>query len=120
MDISGYCSALGTPEILESVVDSTLEETVNLSYFFGPGNDSLKVNPVQYPDKTIVERSAIINDYLDKNDQVLEMWSRAKGDSLFRGMTIMIVVVVVLLIAFIVLRFVNKTNSKRKRKRVKK
>jgi spermidine/putrescine transport system substrate-binding protein len=120
MDISGYCSALGTTEILESVVDSSLTETVNLSYFFGPGNDSLKVNPVQYPDKTIVDRSAIINDYLDKNDEVLEMWSRAKGDNLFGGMTIMIVVVVVLLIAFIVLRLVNKSKSKRKKRHIRK
>jgi spermidine/putrescine transport system substrate-binding protein len=120
MDVSGYCSALGTSEILESVVDSTLEETVNLSYFFGLGNDSLKVNPVQYPDKTIVDRSAIINDYLDKNDEVLEMWSRAKGDNLFGGMTIMIVVVVVLLIAFIVLRLVNKSKSKRKKRHIRK
>ncbi len=115
MDISGYSSAVATPEILETLIDSTLTETVNASYFFGPGNDSLKINPIQYPDSSIVARCAIINDYLDKNDEVLEMWSRAKGDSLFGGMTYMIVGVILLLIVWIVLRYVNKAKSKKKR-----
>jgi len=115
MDVSGYCSSVAAPEILESVVDSTLEETYNLSYFFGPGHDSLKVNPVQYPDKSVVERCAIINDYLDKNDEVLEMWSRAKGDSLFGGMIYLIIGVIVLLAGWIVLRQVQKAKSKKRR-----
>jgi len=115
MDVSGYCSSVAAPEILESVVDSTLEETYNLSYFFGPGNDSLKVNPIQYPDKSVVDRCAIINDYLDKNDEVLEMWSRAKGDNLFSGMTYMIIAVIALIIGWIVLRQIQKAKSKKRR-----
>ena len=115
MDVSGYSSAVATPEILETLIDSTLTETVNASYFFGPGHDSLKINPIQYPDSSIVARCAIINDYLDKNDKVLEMWSRAKGDSLFGGMTYMIIGVIVLLVAWIVLRYVNKAKSKKRR-----
>jgi hypothetical protein len=63
----------------------------------------------------VVARCAIINDYLDKNDKVLEMWSRAKGDNLVGGMTYMIVTVIVLLIAFVVLRTISKAKSKRKR-----
>jgi spermidine/putrescine transport system substrate-binding protein len=115
MDVSGYCSAVATPEILESVTDTTLGNTVNLTYFFGEGNDSIKVNPVQYPDVAVVERCAIINDYLDKNDQVLEMWSRAKGDNLFGGMKLLIIAAVVLLGAWIVLRIVGKSRSKRRK-----
>jgi len=115
MDVSGYSSAVATPEILETLIDSTLTETVNASYFFGPGNDSLKINSIQYPDSSVVARCAIINDYLDKNDKVLEMWSRAKGDNLVGGMTYMIVAVIVLLIAFVVLRTISKAKSKRKR-----
>lgn len=115
MDVSGYCSAVASTEILEAVTDSTLEETYNLSYFFGPGNDSLRVNPVQYPDKSVVDRCAIINDYLDKNDEVLEMWSRAKGDNLFGGMTFMIIAVIVLLTGWIILRQAQKAKSKKRR-----
>lgn len=79
MDISGYSSAIVTPEIIEAQSDSTLTETVNLSYFFGPGNGKLKINSVQYPDSSVVDRCVLLHDFLDKNDQVLEMWSRVKG-----------------------------------------
>ena len=115
MDVSGYSSAVATPEILETLIDSTLEETVNASYFFGPGNDSLKINPIQYPDSTVIARCALINDYLDKNEEVLDMWSRAKGDSLNSGMSVMIIAVIVLLIVFVVLRYISKSKSKRRR-----
>ncbi|MEZ5104023.1 MAG: ABC transporter substrate-binding protein [Draconibacterium sp.] len=115
MDISGYCSAVASPEILESAIDSSLESTVNLSYFFGPGNDSLQVNPVQYPDESVVERCAIINDYLDKNDAVLAMWSRAKGDNLGGNMIYTIAGFIVILIAFIVYRVIMQSKKKKKR-----
>ncbi|HPR32908.1 MAG TPA: ABC transporter substrate-binding protein [Prolixibacteraceae bacterium] len=115
MDISGYCSPIASPELLEAVVDSSLEATQNLSYFFGPGHDSLKIDPVQYPDATIIERCAIINDYLDKNDEVLDMWSRAKGDNLFGGMTFMIILVLALLIIWIALRSIQKAKNKKRR-----
>ena len=81
MDVSGYCSAVATPEIIEAQSDSTLTETVNLSYFFGPGNDKLHINPIQYPDSAVVDRCVLLHDFLDKNDQVLEMWSRVKGNN---------------------------------------
>ena len=113
MDVSGYCSVVATPEILESVIDSTLEETVNLSYFFGEGNDSLQVNPVQYPDKSVVDRSAIINDFTGEADEVLAMWSRAKGDSLFGGMSYLIIAVVVLVIVLVIYRIMKKAKSKK-------
>lgn len=115
MDVSGYCSAVATPEILDAVTDSTLEQTVNLGYFFGPGHDSLHVDPVQYPDKSVVDRCAIINDFLDQNDEVLSMWSRAKGDNLFSGMIYLIAGVVVLLAAFLIYRSVQKTKHRKRR-----
>jgi spermidine/putrescine transport system substrate-binding protein len=82
MDISGFSSAVATPEIVEAQLDSTLTETVNASYFFGPGNDKLKLNPVQYPDSSVVSRCVLLHDFMDKNDKVLEMWSRVKGNSI--------------------------------------
>jgi len=82
MDISGFCSAIATPEIIEALKDTTLTETVNASYFFGPGNEMLQLNPIQYPDSSVVERCVLLHDFMDKNDQVLEMWSRVKGNNL--------------------------------------
>ncbi|MFN8209331.1 MAG: hypothetical protein U0T82_18295 [Bacteroidales bacterium] len=79
MDISGYCSAIGTKEIVEALSDSTLEATVNVNYFFGTGNEKAKLNPVQYPDSSVINRCVLLHDFLDKNDKMLEMWSRVKG-----------------------------------------
>jgi len=119
MDVSGYTSAIGTPEIRDAQIDTTLTETVNLSYFFGPGNDSLLVNPIQYPDSSVVERCVLLHDFLDKNDTVLEMWSRARGDSLNRRMIFLIVGVLILIAALPVYRQIKKARSK-KRKQTKK
>jgi spermidine/putrescine transport system substrate-binding protein len=82
MDVSGYSSAVATPEIIKAQTDTTLTETANLSYFFGPGNDKLKINSVQYPDSSVVARCVLLHDFLDKNDLILEMWTRVKGDNL--------------------------------------
>jgi spermidine/putrescine transport system substrate-binding protein len=115
MDVSGYTSAVATPEIIDAFADSTITEPVNLSYFFGPGNDSLYLNPIQFPDESIVKRCAIIHDFLDKNDTVLEMWSRAKGDSLNRSMAIMILSFFVVLGVWLISRRVKKYKSRRRR-----
>jgi spermidine/putrescine transport system substrate-binding protein len=81
MDVSGYCSAVATPEIIEAVSDSSLTETINVSYFFGPGHGNMKVNSIQYPDSSVVQRSVLLHDFLDKTDKVLEMWSRVKSNN---------------------------------------
>jgi spermidine/putrescine transport system substrate-binding protein len=108
MEVSGYTSAVATPEILEAQIDTTLTETVNLSYFFGPGNDSLKVNPIQYPDSSEVSRCVLLHDFLDKNDAILEMWSRAKGDNMNKGMGYFIVGFIILLAGWLIYRKVKK------------
>jgi spermidine/putrescine transport system substrate-binding protein len=82
MDVSGYSSAIASPEIIEALSDSTLTGTVNLNYFFGPGNDSLHLNPIQYPDSSVVNRCVLLHDFLDKNDKIVDMLSRVKGDNL--------------------------------------
>ena len=68
MDAIGYVSAVATPEILEAKVDTTLENFSDLSYFFGPEADSVQVDPVQYPDKNVIERCAVIRDFSKKED----------------------------------------------------
>ena len=120
MDISGYTSAIGATEIRDVQIDSTLTETVNLNYFFGPGNDSLLINSVQYPDISVVERCVLLHDFLDKNDQVLEMWSRARGDNLNNRMIFIIVGLVILIAAWPVYRQVKKFRGKRKKHGAKK
>jgi spermidine/putrescine transport system substrate-binding protein len=117
MDVSGYTSAVATPEIKEAQIDSSITETVNLSYFFGPGNDNLHVNSVQYPDSSVVSRCVLLHDFLDKNDEVLEMWSRAKGDSLNKGKAIAILGFFMVLAVWLIYRKTKKYFSKRRRLR---
>ena len=70
MDAIGYVSAVATPEILESKIDTTLERFSDLSYFFGPEADSIQIDPVQYPDKKVVERCGMIRGFEDRNELV--------------------------------------------------
>ena len=58
-DACGYVSAVATPEILEAKIDTTLSYFADLSYFFGPAADSIQIDKVQYPDRTVVERCAM-------------------------------------------------------------
>ena len=63
----------------------------------------------------MVARCVLLHDFLDKNDQVLEMWSRARGDNLNRRMIFIIVGFVLLLAAWPIYRQVKKYRGKQKR-----
>lgn len=121
MDACGYVSAVATPEILEAKIDSTLTYYSDLSYFFGPGADSIPINKVQYPDRRVVERCAMIRDFGDKTPQVLEIWSRIKGDNLGKGVVIVILASVGLLSGYTVYcrirKYKHKKLSRRHRRR---
>lgn len=122
MDAIGYVSAVATPEILESKTDTTLEKFSDLSYFFGPEADSIQIDPVQYPDKKVVERCAMIRDFGDRTELVLEMWSRVKGDNLNTGIVLLIFSVFGLLFVWLVygkIRKYQQTKRHRRRRRRK-
>jgi spermidine/putrescine transport system substrate-binding protein len=80
MDAIGYVSAVATPEVLEAKIDDTLEDAVDASYFFGPGAESVKIDAVQYPDRAVIERCAMMHDSGARTEQMLEMWARVKGE----------------------------------------
>ena len=80
MDEIGYVSVIATPEVLESRIDDELETTVDASYFFGEGAEKVKIDPVQYPDKAVVERCGMMHDSGARTPKMLEMWARVKGD----------------------------------------
>ena len=124
MDAIGYVSAVATPEILEAKIDSTLEVYSDLSYFFGPEADSVQIDPVQYPDKKVIERCAVIRDFNNKEDleKVLEMWSRVKGDNLNTGIVLIIFAVFGALFVWMVINKIqkykhHKHKNRRRRKR---
>ena len=82
MDEIGYVSVVASPEILEAKIDSTLEEYSDLTYFFGEGADSVLIDNIQYPDRTVIERAALMRDCGNRTKSMIEMWSRVKGDNL--------------------------------------
>ena len=80
MEEIGYVSVIASDEVLEAQWDDELEQTVDASYFFGEGAESVKINPVMYPDKSVINRCAMMHDSGARTPKLLEMWARVKGD----------------------------------------
>ena len=117
MDEIGYVSVVATPEVLESRIDDELEGTVDASYFFGDGAESVKIDPVQYPDKAVVERCAMMHDSGSRTEKMLEMWARVKGDDVPLWNLIIIAVSFVLLLIFGIRRKIKKYRKVSHRKK---
>jgi spermidine/putrescine transport system substrate-binding protein len=115
MEEIGYVSVIASPEVIEAMCDSTQEETYDLSYFFGDsiGAETLRVNPIMYPDRSVVERCALMHDCAEKTEAMLEMWSRVKGDNLNRGM---IVVIIVVLLSYGGIKWAVRNHKKRRQR----
>ena len=113
MDGTGYVSANGAMEVLESQIDEELEP-IDLSYFFGPEAAAVRVNPVLYPDKAVIDRCALEHDWGKDTDKLLAMWSRVKGDNA-SGLTYVIIVLAILAIIAAIL-FGNKSKKRRRKK----
>lgn len=119
MEEIGYVSVIASPEILEWADDAEDNaETVDLSYFFGENATAIHANQVLYPDKSVIDRCALMHDCDAKTGAMLDMWNRVKGDNL-GGSNLMLIVgiVIVLIIAFFVFLGINKNKQKRLRSR---
>ena len=81
MDEIGYVSAVGTQDLFEMQEDEESYSPIDVSYFFGEDADSVCLNPVQYPDISVIRRCAMMHDSGDRTEQLLGMWSRVKGDN---------------------------------------
>lgn len=110
MEETGYVSANGSLEVLESQIDEELDP-VDLSYFFGEEASAVRVDPVLYPDRAVIERCALEHDWGADTDKLLAMWSRVKGDN--AGVST--IVVIVLAAAAIIVVLVTKGRKKRHR-----
>lgn len=119
MEEIGYVSVIASPEILDWADDEEIEETADLSYIFGDEATAVHANQVLYPDKSVIDRCALMHDCGDETEAMLAMWSRVKGDNLSMGLVIFIIVVLVLVIAFAVFQTITKKRQRdmqRKRK----
>ncbi len=112
MDETGYVSANGAIEVLESQIDESLEP-IDLSYFFGPEADSVRVDPVLYPDKAVIDRCALEHDWGKDTEKLLAMWSRVKGDNA----SSMTYVIIALAVAAIIVAVIFNNRSKKRRRK---
>ena len=113
MNEIGYVSVIGTAEILEEMQDSAYD-AVDVRYLFGDieGASAAHLNPVMYPDNSIIERGALMHDSVEQTEAMLEMWNRVKGSNLS---IFWICAIVSFFLAIAVVVFVLSHN-KRKRK----
>ena len=126
MDATGYVSVVATQEVFDALEDLCYGEVevCDLSYLFVDGDgmpiegsDSVLVDPVLYPDRSVIDRCGVMHDSGDRTDKMLEMWSRVKGDNLSTGMLIGIILFFSLLFIWGVWR---KVDAYRKRQSLKK
>jgi spermidine/putrescine transport system substrate-binding protein len=117
MEAIGYVSVIASPEIMEAMSDPEQAETYDLSYFFGDsiGADTLHVNPIMYPDRSVVNRCALMHDCADRTEAMLEMWSRVKGDNLNWPMVVVLVLVLAAYVVYYVRKFRNRKRNRRRR-----
>lgn len=76
--VTGYSSAIATPEILEAITDSSLSETIDLSYFFGPEATAVHVDGTMYPDLTVIQRCGLLRDCGDRQEEIRDIWEDTK------------------------------------------
>ena len=112
MEETGYVSANGAIEVLESQIDDECEP-IDLSYFFGPDASSVRVDPVLYPDQAVIDRCALEHDWGADTDKLLAMWSRVKGDNANSMTYIIIGIAIVALAAGYVASKKNKKHSRK-------
>ena len=115
MDMTGYVSAVGGDVVLESMEDPEEFGPIDVSYFFGPQADSVCINPVLYPERSIVERCGIMHD--TDTEALLKMWSRVKGDNASAWTYILICIVFAGLITLVILKYTRKTYRQRSRRK---
>lgn len=121
MDATGYVSVVATEEVMEAMRDDELETICDLSYFFVDenhepieGSYAVPIDDVLYPDRSVIDRCAVMHDSGDRTDKMLEMWSRVKGDNLSTGMLVGIILFFSLLLVWGVWRKIDAYRKKQK------
>ena len=108
MDMTGYVSAIGGDDILESMSDEEEYEALDASYFFGPDADSVHLNHTMYPDRATIENCGMMHD--TDTESLLKMWSRVKGDSASAWTYTLICLVLGGLVAAVIVKYVRKAR----------
>ena len=117
MDMTGYVSVIGGDKILQAMTDSTEYSPLDASYFFGEKADSVCLNHIMYPDKSTIERCAMMHD--TDTDSLLRMWSRVKGSNASAWTYILICLVLGGLLFAVSFKYYRKNRRKKHHRRKK-
>jgi len=120
MEEIGYVSVIADSTILAWAENEDIDQTVDLSYFFGPKATAIHANPVFYPDKSIIDRCALMHDCDQHTSAMLNMWNHVKGDNLNRAMIIFSIIVAVAIVGLLILRIIKGLKQKTKQNKHKK
>lgn len=116
MEETGYVASNAAWEVLESQIDEEFEP-IDLSYFFGPDASSVRVDPILYPDRAVIERCALEHDWGNDTEKLLSMWQTVKGSRTSTSTLVVILVVIVCAVAYFVISAQSKKNRKSSRRR---
>lgn len=112
MDETGYSSAIATPDILKTITNDSIKETIDLSYFFGPEATAVHVDSVMYPDKSTIDRCSFLRDSGDRQEVIREIWEKIKNQSVTNywhvGIAACLVLAIVITCIVILRRLRNK------------
>ena len=113
MDVIGYVSTIGSPEVLESMSDEEEYEPIDISYFFGEEAVSVPVDPIMYPDNETIRYCGMMHD--TGTEELLKMWSRVKGANASAWTYILIVLVLGGLVTAVILKYYRKSHRRKRR-----
>lgn len=129
MDYIGYTSFIAGQDVLDRVQDMGDPEgdfELDLTYFFEDTVDPLADMTVttienrqlhtQYPDSETITRSAVMRDFGDDTEAVVELWSRIKTSTVDPVTIVVIAGVAIILIGVGMYFFFKKKTSKRGRR----
>ena len=112
MDVIGYVSAVGGPEVLESMSDADEYEPIDVSYFFGEDGQNAPVSPIMYPDNGTIAYCGMMHDR--GTEELLKMWSSVKGDSASVWTYTIICIFFAFLILAVVLKYTKKSHRRKR------
>ena len=112
MEEIGYVSVIASPEIMEWADDEEIEETADLTYFFGEEAGAVHANQVFYPDMAVINRCALMHDCGEQNKDMIEMWNRVKGDNLSIGMILVIVGILAAILIWVVISAITRRRQR--------
>lgn len=139
MDYTGYTGAIAGDAIWEQVnewygAEDGAEQTyeVDLSYFFGNTVKSLNGAPAvvttetlgrqfsaQYPSEQVIARCAVMSDFGERNQSMLDMWGRVKGSTMPAWVVTVIVAVILVGVGVGAVMYVLNKRAHKKRRVVK-